>query len=171
MERRWTCSWWTLSGTVLCLTTWRGVTLTHNPLLVPWSRKSTAISLLPLWAVRPVQNFSACTRVYFTFFLPTKETPLSLTVHLQKSKLCRSCTLGRETYRRREGIRNSDTREHRPKKTRKLTRRKSYGDYVLDFLYVGFWEYIILDKIRCISKVERRVPFSLQGRPDDVGVL
>jgi len=39
-----------------------GVTLTH-PLLVPWSRKSRAIPLLPLWAVRPVQTLSVCTRV------------------------------------------------------------------------------------------------------------
>jgi len=46
----------------------RGVTLTPNPLLVSWSRKSRAIPLLPLWAVRPVQSISACTRVHFTFF-------------------------------------------------------------------------------------------------------
>ena len=38
------------------------------PLLVPWSRKSRAIPLLPLWAVRPVQSLSACTRVHFTFY-------------------------------------------------------------------------------------------------------
>ena len=44
----------------------RGVTLTPQPLLVPWSRKSRAIPLLPLWAVRPVQSFSGCTRVHFT---------------------------------------------------------------------------------------------------------
>ena len=37
-----------------------------HPLLVPWSRKSRATHLLPLWAVRPVQSLSACTRVYFT---------------------------------------------------------------------------------------------------------
>ena len=37
----------------------RGVTLTPHPLLVPWSRKSRAITLLPLWAVRPVQSLSA----------------------------------------------------------------------------------------------------------------
>jgi hypothetical protein len=30
---------------------------------------SRAIPLLPLWAVRPVQNLSACTRVHFTFIL------------------------------------------------------------------------------------------------------
>jgi len=38
-----------------------------SPLLVPWSRKSRAIPLLPLWTVRPVQRLSACTRVHFTF--------------------------------------------------------------------------------------------------------
>jgi len=41
------------------------VTLTPHPLQVPWSRKSRAIPLLPLWAVRPVQSLSACTRVHF----------------------------------------------------------------------------------------------------------
>ena len=46
----------------------RGVTLTPHPLLVPWSWKSTAIPLLPLWAVRPVQSLSACTMVNITFF-------------------------------------------------------------------------------------------------------
>ena len=40
--------------------------LTPHPLLVPWSKKNGAISLLPLWAVRPVQSLSACTRVHFT---------------------------------------------------------------------------------------------------------
>ena len=39
----------------------RGVTLTLHPLLVPWSRKSRAIPLLPLWALRPVQSRSGCT--------------------------------------------------------------------------------------------------------------
>jgi len=34
---------------------------------VLWPRKSTAIPLLHLWAVRPVQSLSACTRVHFTF--------------------------------------------------------------------------------------------------------
>jgi hypothetical protein len=46
----------------------RGVTLTPHPLLVPWSWKSGAMSLLPLWAVRPVQSLSACTRVHFTLW-------------------------------------------------------------------------------------------------------
>jgi len=39
-----------------------------SPLLVPRSKKSRAIPLLPLRAVRPVQVLSACTRVHFTFF-------------------------------------------------------------------------------------------------------
>ena len=39
----------------------RGVSLTSQLLLVPCSRKSTAIPLLPLWAVWPVQSLSACT--------------------------------------------------------------------------------------------------------------
>ena len=43
----------------------RGVTLNPHPLLVPRSRKGRAIPLLPLWAVRPVQSLSACTRVHF----------------------------------------------------------------------------------------------------------
>jgi len=38
-----------------------------SPLLVPWSRKRRGIPLFPLWAVRPVQSLSACTRAYFTF--------------------------------------------------------------------------------------------------------
>jgi len=38
-----------------------------SPLLVPWSKKSRDIPLFPLWAVRPVQSLSACTRVQFTF--------------------------------------------------------------------------------------------------------
>ena len=45
----------------------RSVTLTPHPLLVPWSWKSRAIPPLPLWAVRPVQSLSVCTRVTFTF--------------------------------------------------------------------------------------------------------
>ena len=46
----------------------RGVTLTPHPFLVPRSRNSIAIPLLPLWAVRPVQSLTACTRGHFTFF-------------------------------------------------------------------------------------------------------
>jgi len=46
----------------------KGMTLTPHTLLVPWLRKSRAIPLLPLWAVRSVQSLSASTRVHFTFF-------------------------------------------------------------------------------------------------------
>jgi len=45
----------------------RGVARTPHLVLVPWSRKSRAMPLLPLWTVRPVQSLSACTWVYFTF--------------------------------------------------------------------------------------------------------
>jgi hypothetical protein len=45
----------------------RGRDADPSPLLATWSRKSTAVPLLPLWAVRPVQSLSACTRVHFTF--------------------------------------------------------------------------------------------------------
>jgi len=47
----------------------RGVTLTPHHLLVPWSRKTRAIPLLPLWAVRHEQNLSACTRVHYYLLL------------------------------------------------------------------------------------------------------
>jgi len=43
------------------------VKLTPHLLPVPWSRKSRAIPLLPLRAVRPVQSLSACTRMRFTY--------------------------------------------------------------------------------------------------------
>ena len=42
---------------------------------------SRAIPLLPLWAVRPVQSLSACTRVRFTFFLPMFWAHLKLFLH------------------------------------------------------------------------------------------
>jgi hypothetical protein len=56
----------------------RGVTLTPHHLLVPWSRKSRAVPLLPLWAVRPVQSLSACTRVHFTLLTSTLYTKVWL---------------------------------------------------------------------------------------------
>jgi hypothetical protein len=40
----------------------RDVTLTPHSLLVPWSRKSRAIPLLLLLAVRPAQSLSICIR-------------------------------------------------------------------------------------------------------------
>ena len=59
----------------------RGVTLTPHPLLVPWSRKNRAIPLLPLWAVRPVQSLSACTRVHFNFYLFCSCCPLAIIMY------------------------------------------------------------------------------------------
>ena len=53
----------------------RGVTLTPHPLLVPWSRKSRAMCLFPLWAVRPVQSLSACTRVPIIVTIYTLSNP------------------------------------------------------------------------------------------------
>jgi len=53
-----------------------GVTLTPHSLSVPWSRKSKARPLHPLWAVRPVQSLSAFTRVQFTFLIPSLNTHL-----------------------------------------------------------------------------------------------
>ena len=57
----------------------RGVTLTPHPLLVSWSRKSRAIPLLPLLAVRPVHSLSACTvqlYLYSTYWLYSTAIPL-----------------------------------------------------------------------------------------------
>jgi hypothetical protein len=47
----------------------RGVTLSPHPLLVLWSRKSRAIHLIPLWALRSVQSLSACTRVHLIIYM------------------------------------------------------------------------------------------------------
>ena len=63
----------------------RGVTLTPHTLLVPWSRKSRAMPLIPLWAVRPVQSLSACTRVHFTLYL--YENPVRVCAALQQKEL------------------------------------------------------------------------------------
>jgi len=58
------------TGSFLGVNCGRSETLTPNPFLVPWSRKSRAVPLLPLWAVWPVQSLSACTRVHFTLLYP-----------------------------------------------------------------------------------------------------
>ena len=47
----------------------RGVKLTSHPLLVPWSRNSRVIPVLPLLTVRPAHSLSACTMVHFTLLL------------------------------------------------------------------------------------------------------
>ena len=56
-----------------------------SPLLVPWSRNSRAIPLLPLWAVRPLQSLSACTRVHFTFTIIYQQRA-SMSVRLHTSQ-------------------------------------------------------------------------------------
>jgi hypothetical protein len=56
----------------------RAVTLTPHFLLMPWSRKGSAIPLLSLRAVRPVQSLSACIRVHFT---PLYSPPQSFFPH------------------------------------------------------------------------------------------
>ena len=42
----------------------RGVTLIPHPLLVPWSRKSTAIPLIPLWLYRASVPIQVCNLPY-----------------------------------------------------------------------------------------------------------
>ena len=63
----------------------RGVTLTPHPLPVPWSRKSRAIPLLPVWAVRPVQSLSVCTIVHSTFTCYLISTSVSNVITSTKS--------------------------------------------------------------------------------------
>jgi len=45
----------------------QGVTLNAHSLLVPWSRRSRAIILLPLRGERPVQSLNTCTRVHYIY--------------------------------------------------------------------------------------------------------
>ena len=61
------------TGSFLGVKSGLGVALTPKSLLVPWSRKSTAIPLLPRWAVQPVQSLSACT-VELYFYSPMGRT-------------------------------------------------------------------------------------------------
>jgi len=54
----------------------RGVLLTSHLFLMPWARKSRAIPLLPLWAVRPLQSLSVCTKVHFTVFYMARSSKI-----------------------------------------------------------------------------------------------
>jgi hypothetical protein len=63
------------TGSFLEVKSGRGVTLTPQHLLVPWSWKSRAIPLLPFRVVRPVQSLSAYTRVHFLFPILAWEVP------------------------------------------------------------------------------------------------
>ena len=82
------------TGSFLGVNSGRGVTLTPHPLLVLWSRKSRAIPLLPLWAVRPVQNLSACTRMHFTlpYWTPTVKFIHDFNNRGQKIVIFSTCT-------------------------------------------------------------------------------
>jgi len=61
----------------------RGVKMTPHHLLVQWPRKSRAISLLPLWAVRPVQSLSACTVQLYLYSPLLPSVPVKrCTLHL-----------------------------------------------------------------------------------------
>ena len=74
----------------------RAMTLSPQPLLVPWSWKGRAVPLLPLWAVQPVQSLSACTRVHSTLFHLIPRLRMSGVVHLFPSTpytACRETTL------------------------------------------------------------------------------
>jgi len=75
-------------GSFLEVKSSQGITLTPHPLLVPWSRRSGAIPVLPLWAIQPVQSLSACTRVLLQqrivlmSELCKNECPAELTVYV-----------------------------------------------------------------------------------------
>ena len=71
----------------------RGVTLTPHPILVLWSWKGRAIPLLPLWAVRPVQSLSACTRG--ALYLFTRHCiPEGIFKFITSFQICLFCTKG-----------------------------------------------------------------------------
>ena len=84
------------TGSIPGVKSGRGVTLAPHPLLVPWSRKSRAIPVLPLWAVRPVQSLSACTWVRSTFFtvwglVPMRVKNCGEERHVIKKSWCHHC--------------------------------------------------------------------------------
>jgi len=54
-----------------------------SPLPVPWWIKSRAIRLIPVWAVRPVQSLSVCTRVHFNIYLSLTYFHLGKSVPLE----------------------------------------------------------------------------------------
>ena len=76
----------------------QGVTLTPHPLLVPWSRKGRAILLFPLWAVRPVQSLSACTRVHFTMCNRVPHKVIFLFRYCVKNQTGNYCMLITDLY-------------------------------------------------------------------------
>ena len=59
-----------------------GVTLNPHLLLVPWSIKSRAIPILPLRTLRPLQSFSACTRVHLPYIYARNRKNIQVTQHV-----------------------------------------------------------------------------------------
>jgi len=80
----------------------RGVTLTPHPFLVPWSWKNRAILPLPLWAVRPVQSLSACTRGHFTLALCLLSQSFWVTRQPSQNSYC--CHAKLPSFSRRDWI-------------------------------------------------------------------
>jgi hypothetical protein len=60
---------------------------------------SRAMSLLPLWAVRPVQSLSACTRVHFTITLDIRRGNLIQTYSLKHSPQNHSLRIFRKSIK------------------------------------------------------------------------
>ena len=54
---------------------------------------SRAIPLLPLWAVRPVQSLSACTRAHLTFNVPQNLNFLTVVARMKDSRVHYNCRI------------------------------------------------------------------------------
>ena len=89
-----------VTGSFLGVKCGRGVTLTSHPLLVPWSWKGRAIPLLPLWAVRPVQSLSACTRCALYLYFCALPLTLKLDVFFAVASYIRPIRRGVVTHRK-----------------------------------------------------------------------
>jgi len=91
------------TGSFLWIKSGRGVTLTPNYLLVPWSRKSRAITLLPLWAYglyratvpvqysynsAPPMGCTACTEPQCPYSTAIPLLPLWALRHVQSLSAC-----------------------------------------------------------------------------------
>ena len=92
------------TGSFLRVKSGRGVTLAPHSILVPWSWKGITIPLLPLWAVRPEQSLSACTRMTFTFLLlPARKSDLFYCLIVLSSVACLPLVnFSKPSYERRD---------------------------------------------------------------------